>query len=674
MLTAAPAWCFDGVEFSADSPLVKSQPLEDMQGLRFIGADFVSSLRLKIENVAPDRRLLVSLDFTNVSKREIRLERLSPIRGEYRRGRGLNLVGPALSRLQHVLNDVWILTDEWERVNDWNTVCEPLRGEEDYYSPWDVAVWNKKMDLGLFAGIAGPPKTLTAFRVLWSRHQEMMEFSADSDCRIGPHGVRVPPGATFASEPVALTFFQGNPYAAVERCTARLGDDIGARIRRPKVVNPTESAAGSPPTLDPHARLVGYCDWYWSYGDIDQNKMDANRRWLAERWPGKLKVFQLDDGWQWVHRKGSKRAPGCIGGPWTMNERFSGGMNRFARMATADGFVPGLWLRPFSLDPNSELAQANPDWYPTTYATDVKPGWWAQGYRLDISSPAVLAHITEFINRAVKSWGMRYLKLDFLTVDFYGASGWSKRFTENPLGGYRDETKTGVEIYTNALATIREAAGEDCYITGCNTLIMPGARYFDGQRTGNDVSVFDWEKTVREGFCPLFLRAHHHMRLYQADPDCVLLRDPFSIEEAKTWTGAVALSGQPFFLSENMPELPAMRTALQEQLWSILERPADACRPVDVFEDPRPRLLFSAPDLLGVFNYTADVYEKLLPVEKLGFPPGAKVEGEDVWEEIRRPLSPPKAQPSIASENGLLPLRQAPRTSRIWRLRRVEKT
>lgn len=667
LLEAAPVWTFDGAEFSADSPLVKAEPLADELGLRFTGPGFTSSLKLSVEDCSPDRRVLLSFDFTNTGDRELRLEQLVPFRADYRRGRGLGLVGNSLRRLQESLEDVWILTDDWERVNDWNIVCEPLRGETEYLSPWDVALYNKKMNLGLFAAVAGAPKALTAFRVFWGRHEGRIEFEARADCRVGSYGVRLAPGKTFSLETLSLTVFSGPPYEAVERCTARLGNDVGARIGKQTSIQNGEETNAASSAAAPE-RITGYCDWYWSYGDIDQARMDANRRFLADHFPDKIQVFQLDDGWQWVHHKGTKRSPKCNGGPWVVNERFSGGMGRFARMAVADGFVPGVWMRPFSLDPTSEIGRAHPEWYPSTRAADDDPGWWGQGYRLDISNQETLAYLADFINRAVKHWGMRYLKLDFLTIDVFGTSCWGKRSLENPLGGFRDETKTGVEIYSRALATIREAAGEDCFILGCNTLTLPSAPFCDGQRTGNDVSVYDWNKTVRECLCPLFLRAHHHNRLYAADPDCVVVRDPLSIPQARLWAGAVALSGQMFLLSENLPELPPARAAIIEELSALLDQFPREAKPLDVFDDPFPRLLFASPDFLGVFNYLDEEYECLVPLEKLGLPLSAKVEAEDCWSVIRRPLSEPTPKPKIRSKGGFLHIHQAPCSSRILKL------
>ena len=209
-----------------------------------------------------------------------------------------------------------------------------------------------------------------------------------------------------------------------------------------------------------------WCSWYSLY------------RWINERILLKalndfcdmpFDVFQIDDGWQRSH------------GGWESNKKFPSGMKVMAEKISATGRTPGLWLAPFMVSTNSQLAKDHPDWLlRDEKGTPVRAGitWTGNPYCLDSSHPNVLEWLDKLIRR-VRDWGYSYLKLDFLYI---GA-----------LMGKRYEDIPREAAYRNAMEVIRNAAG-DAYILACGAPIIPSLGLCDGLRIGPDVAPF-WLNT-----------------------------------------------------------------------------------------------------------------------------------------------------------------------------------
>ena len=64
----------------------------------------------------------------------------------------------------------------------------------------------------------------------------------------------------------------------------------------------------------------------------------------------------------------------------------------------------------------------------------------------------------------------------------------------NPGWHFADRTRTTAEIATALYRAIRAGAG-DAIVIGCNTFGHLGAGCFDLQRTGDDTSGREWERT-----------------------------------------------------------------------------------------------------------------------------------------------------------------------------------
>jgi alpha-galactosidase len=203
-----------------------------------------------------------------------------------------------------------------------------------------------------------------------------------------------------------------------------------------------------------------WCSWYSLYGWVNE-RVVLNALDDFEDRP--FDVFQIDDGWQLAH------------GDWEANSKFPAGMRSLAEKISATGRTPGLWLAPFMISPDSQLAEDHPDWLlRDDNGNLIHTGITFSGnpVGLDVTHPAVLDWLDQLIHK-VRSWGYGYLKLDFLYIG--GLIG--KRFRDMPREA----------AYRNALQVIREAAG-DAYLLACGAPILPSLGLCDGIRVGPDVS------------------------------------------------------------------------------------------------------------------------------------------------------------------------------------------
>ena len=170
---------------------------------------------------------------------------------------------------------------------------------------------------------------------------------------------------------------------------------------------------------------VGWCSWYQYFHDVTEADIAANLA-LADRWP--FDVFQVDDGYQ-----------AAIGDWLETNDRFPSDLAGLAASIGATGRTPGLWLAPFLVAPDSEVARRHPDWIARHVVDGVDTGplrtWWNPPwgggedgfmYGLDTTHPEVAAHL-EAVAAAVVDAGFPYLKLDFT-------------FSPSVDGGYADPT------------------------------------------------------------------------------------------------------------------------------------------------------------------------------------------------------------------------------------------
>jgi hypothetical protein len=383
----------------------------------------------------------------------------------------------------------------------------------------------------------------------------------------------------------------------------------------------------------------GYCTWYSRpHGGAADEKSLAQ---LADFAKDKLTKFgfdvvQIDDKWQVSRRDFTDFNPK---GP------YPGGMKPTADRLRAGGLTAGLWFIPFGWDPKRPVFEGHQDYFvhrPDGSLYEVK---WA-GTCLDMTHPGARELLRTSVSRMTRDWGYKYLKIDGLWTGLAVEILYPQPTVRpDKLGEavFHDKSKANVDAYRDGLKLVREAAGDDVFILGCNVaqnIRTLGASFglVDAMRVGRDIGA-SWEKILpsMEMGARLYF---FHGRVWHNDPDCLMLREPLTIEQARAWGSWIALSGQLNMVSEWLPELPDERL---EVVRRSMPNTGLCGRPLDLFERDRPRIWKltsgegeSRRDVIGLFNWDDKAPAKIsVPVAKLGLPPskaGGYV-GFDYWEQ-----------------------------------------
>jgi len=181
-------------------------------------------------------------------------------------------------------------------------------------------------------------------------------------------------------------------------------------------------------------------------------------------------------------------------------------MEQLAGKITELGAKPGLWIRLLQNEDKNI------------------PQEWRLSHNgcLDPSYPGVLEYVQNDVKR-VYNWGYKLIRHDFSTFDLFDRWG----FEMNPFvtGGnwhFYDQSKTSAEIVKMFYKAIFESTEEsNAVILGCNTIGHLGACLMHINRTGDDTSGLNWERTRQIGVNTLSFRLPQHRAFYDVDADCV---------------------------------------------------------------------------------------------------------------------------------------------------------
>lgn len=330
---------------------------------------------------------------------------------------------------------------------------------------------------------------------------------------------------------------------------------------------------------------TGWCSWYQYFQDVTDEDIRNNLATTTDLQPKiSLDIIQIDDGFE-----------AQIGDWLEFSPNFPEGVAPLATEIKEAGFVPGLWLAPFIVHPNSRLVDDHPDWLLRgLLGRPVNAGfvWDTFTTALDLTYPDALAYTEEVVHTAVHKWGYPYLKLDFL----YAAA----------LSGRRhDSSRTRAQVLRMGLETIRAVAGEETAILGCGCPLGSAVGLVDAMRIGADVDV-RWPPThngirfffhkepnlpsARNAIQNTLTRSALHRRWWINDPDCLLLRPEteLTFAEVQSLATVIALTGGSLLLSDDLPNLPHERLKIAESLLPVIGK-----RPhvLDWADSPTPRKL-----------------------------------------------------------------------------------
>jgi alpha-galactosidase len=443
---------------------------------------------------------------------------------------------------------VCLLGDAWERgYGDlhWSGIV-PER-----HMPWYVLIHDPVSETTAGFGVRTGCAALAAWRV------DETGVTLWLDVRSGGLGVHLADRTLRAAEVVFRPGIAGqSPFAAArELCRALC----------------------PAPRLPRHA-VYGGNNWYYAYGNSSHEQILRDTDLLVDLSPAgdNRPYMTIDDGWQQC--RGNSALP-CTG-PWVGQSKFPD-MSALAHQMAQRGARPGIWIRPLAVEPGTPPALLLPD----TRAKDPA----AMVPTLDPSLSESLAMVSHDMQR-LRAWGYALVKHDFTTFDLLGRWGFNM-LPETTNGGWHfaDRSKTTAEIICTLYQTIREALGEEVIVIGCNTIGHLGAGLFDLQRTGDDTSGRQWERTRRMGPNTLAFRMPQHDAFFAADADCVGLTPNVPWHLNRQWLDLLARSGTPLFVSA-APEAvgPEQRAALKTAFAAASEKYPMA-EPLDWMDSTCPR-------------------------------------------------------------------------------------
>jgi alpha-galactosidase len=249
-------------------------------------------------------------------------------------------------------------------------------------------------------------------------------------------------------------------------------------------------------------------------------------------------------------------------------------MPGLAAKVKATGVRPGIWLRPLYT-----TAQVNRHY--------VLRSDEAGKVTLDPTVPEVTELVREDIRRIV-GWGFELVKHDFSSYDLLGRWGFAMGAQMTTPGWhFADRTKTTAEVALDLYKAIRQAAG-DTLLIGCNTFGHLAAGLFELQRTGDDTSGRDFDRTRRMGVNTLAFRAVQQGRFFDLDADCAPITPDVSWALSSQWLDLVARSGTALFVSPDPKAInPDVRRAIKNA-FAIAAKPRDVAEPLDWMQIATP--------------------------------------------------------------------------------------
>jgi alpha-galactosidase len=311
--------------------------------------------------------------------------------------------------------------------------------------------------------------------------------------------------------------------------------------------------------------IYGANDWNYSYGRSTAETILRDTEFIVELSPsGGVRPFSVIDG------------------GWTNGTPAWPDMGKLADQIKQRTARPGIWIRPLEAPQDAAPGLL----LPGSRFGEKKER--AREFAYDPTIPEAQEKIRGKMLQAA-GWGYEMVKHDFSTYDLLGQ--WGFEMGPQPtLPGWslHDKSKTNAEVIAELYAMLRQAAGEQVLLDGCNTVGHLGQGIFDLQRTGDDTSGRQWERTRRMGINTLAFRLPQNGTFYTVDADLVGITDAIPWELNRQWLEVLARSGAATIVSPGPPARGAQQRAALRDAFKMAAAGGLGARPVDWMDASTP--------------------------------------------------------------------------------------
>jgi len=324
-----------------------------------------------------------------------------------------------------------------------------------------------------------------------------------------------------------------------------------------------------PIPIFPKEPVYGSNNWYYAYGNSSHAEILEDAAFVAEMTKGLANrpYMVIDDGWQ----------PANCDGPWHCgNEKFPD-MARLADEIAAMDVKPGIWYRPLA-----DAARKTP-------GVTEEMRLSRSSSCLDPTHPAVKELLFRDMKRLV-DWGYTLIKHDYSTADLFGDWGINLKASITNQNGWHfyDRSLTSAEVVLNFYGLLREAAGDRAMILGCNTISHLCAGLVELNRTGDDTSGREWDRTRNRGVNTLAFRMPQNHTFYESDADCVGITEAVPWALNRQWLKALSCSGSPLFVSCKLGILDDAQLAELREAFAVASVQKDRLIPINWTETVTP--------------------------------------------------------------------------------------
>jgi alpha-galactosidase len=499
--------------------------------------------------------------------------------------------------------------------------------------------------LRLHMNATGPAATIASYEIDSTGTTELLSENSLQDSPTKDRielSVRLAPGTELSSE--RMLFSVSDDYHKQLETYAHLVRDL----HHARITAPTP---------------IGWWSWTAYYFGLNEGTALTNSEWLAQHLkPLGYQFFHMDEGYQFA--RGEYTTPDAA--------LFPQGVGALERRVIGQGLTPGIWTAPFEVSERSWIYIQHPEWLVhNAQGEPIHIGSVTDGldhlYALDPTHPDAQAYLRNSYTTLVRSWGIRYIKMDFME--------------DSAIEGfYHTPQITALEAQRIGIQTIRDAVGPDVLLDkdGCELLNPVGLVDMGriSQDTGHTFS------SSRDAATGIAARYYMNRNFYLADPDAFSVSSqtvddqnwhggekPLTLDEAKVSIALSAVSGGLFEIGDDLPTLgeDPSRIALAENRDLLdMARLGRASTPLDLMSyepaDLQPSIFFlkqsSRQSILTVFNWSETTRHHSLTRASLGLAPTRSYTIFEVFADN-------KDSTSLGTK---LDVQQAPHTVRIFKI------